>query len=306
VAAEVAKAGLLGELSNSFLVIAGKETVVDYPPWLVWSERLTKNSQLCSATTLEDVCRKLVVKKAFPRVVSQEGSTNDVGYGVNSIPMQPFFDGTSIEIELLRCAIAGRTSDFIRIVVEWMSYVEKHFKPADRESVQPEAWDCIPRNLVRLANGEITAFDLEFISNREFTLQQLCGRGLICWFCDHAPWTYSLYPEAVTIREKILLILKNIFPSMDSQNILNVVVRSETEFQEWIYEAGTLDIESKLNAPIRRGDFGNDIAERLRIKENEVIQLRDQLGRLQLFSDTVRQTWAYRMYSRFIKPFRNI
>jgi hypothetical protein len=93
---------------------------------------------------------------------------------------------------------------------------------------------------------------------------------------------------------------------MDSQNILNVVVRSETEFQEWIYEAGTLDIESKLNAPIRRGDFGNDIAERLRIKENEVIQLRDQLGRLQLFSDTVRQTWAYRMYSRFIKPFRNI
>jgi SAM-dependent methyltransferase len=305
VAAEIAKAGLIGELSNSFLVIAGKNAEIDYPSWLVWSERLTRNPHLCSTTTLESVCDTLVVKKCFPQRTPPETSMNEVAYGLNSIPMQPFFDGTSLEIELLRCAIAGRRSDFIRIVVEWMSYVEKHFKPADRRSVQPAAWDCIPRNMVRLANGEITAFDLEFINNREFTLEQLCTRGLICWFCDHAPWSSSLYPEAVTIREKILLILKNVFPSMDGQRVLNTVIGSETEFQEWAYRTGTLDIESMLNAPIRRGDFGSDVAERLRVKENEVIQLRQEIGRLQLFSDTVRQTWAYRMYRQFVKPFRN-
>ena len=55
VATEIAKAGLLGELGNSFLVIAEREeAVVDDPPWLVWSERLTKNSALCSITTLEN------------------------------------------------------------------------------------------------------------------------------------------------------------------------------------------------------------------------------------------------------------
>ena len=68
VATEITKAGLLGELGNSFLVVAEREeSVVDDPPWLVWSERVTKNSALSSITTLENDDGKLLVRKVFPR-----------------------------------------------------------------------------------------------------------------------------------------------------------------------------------------------------------------------------------------------
>jgi hypothetical protein len=50
---------------------------------------------------------------------------------------------------------------------------------------------------------------------------------------------------------------------------------------------------------------------RLAIKEQEAMQLQNQINqlqdradRLQVFSDAVRQTLAYRFYRRFIKPLR--
>ena len=68
VATEITKAGLLGELGNSFLVVAARqESVLADPPWLVWSERVTKNTALSSITTLENVDGKLLVRKVFPR-----------------------------------------------------------------------------------------------------------------------------------------------------------------------------------------------------------------------------------------------
>jgi SAM-dependent methyltransferase len=304
VASEVAKAGLLGELSNSFLVIAGKDkTVVDHIPWLVWSERLTRNAPLCSTTTLEHVNGKLLVKKVFSQPFPEEESLDEFRFKLNPPPLQPFFDGTSIEIELLRCAVSGRSLDLVQIVNEWMSYAGRRFKSADG-NLQSAAWDCIPRNLVRIANGEMKVFDLEFTRSRTFTLPELCGRGLLCWFCEHAPWAIPLYPEATTIRAKILSILNKVFGSIDPKVTLDSVVQSEIKFQQWVNAAATLDIEGMLNSPIRRGDFRDDIAERLRAKEDELSQLREHASRLQLFEDAVRQTWAYRAYRQFVKPLK--
>ena len=87
---------------------------------------------------------------------------------------QRFVDGSSIEIELLRCAIGGRESAFIDVVNEWLSYVEKRFKTPDGKLIQRIAWDCIPRNLVRLTNGKIADFDLEFERDQAFKIEDLC------------------------------------------------------------------------------------------------------------------------------------
>jgi SAM-dependent methyltransferase len=44
---EVAKAGLLGELANSFLILASRrESSLPTQPWMVWSERLARNRAL--------------------------------------------------------------------------------------------------------------------------------------------------------------------------------------------------------------------------------------------------------------------
>ena len=117
-----------------------------------------------------------------------------------------------------------------------LSYVEKRFKTADGDLVQRIAWDCIPRNLVRLPNGEIADFDLEFERDQAFKLEELCVRGLICWFSDHAEWAVRLYPEALTSRDKIQRILAKLFTSIDVRNTLDSVTRVETGFRQWVHQ----------------------------------------------------------------------
>jgi len=305
IANEIAKAGLLAELSNSFLVIAGKkDSAVDDPPWLVWSERLARNMALSSTTTLEKVDDNLVIKKTYPYLPSQQPPDSISGFTLNRLPTQPFFAGSSIEMELLRCAVSGNTNDFIQIVVEWLDYVGAHFRSDDETSIRADAWDCIPRNLIRLATGDLVVFDLEFVRERPFKLEELCGRGLYCWFWDHVQWANKLHPEARTVREAILWILSKVFTSVDGQGILDAVVEAETSFQSWVNPGEKHDASAFLDSPVRRGDVQGYIAERLQDREGELVRLKEHADRLQTFSDEVRQTWAYRIYRRFLKPLR--
>ena len=74
VSCEVSKAGLLGELSNSFLVIASKQTSSSIQSnWLVWSERPVKNVVLNSTTTLENLDNQLIIKKGYPNICASGG-----------------------------------------------------------------------------------------------------------------------------------------------------------------------------------------------------------------------------------------
>jgi hypothetical protein len=305
IANEVAKAGLLAELSNSFLVIAGKkDSTVDGPPWLVWSERLARNMALSSTTTLERVEAKLVVKKTYPYFPSQQPPDSISGFALNRLPTQPFFAGSSIEIELLRCAVAGNASGFIQIIAEWLDYVSVNFRSSDRTSIRPEAWDCIPRNLLRLATGDLAVFDLEFVKEHPFKLETLCGRGLYCWFLDHAQWANKLNAEAQTVREAILWILSKVFITVDPQKILDAVVEAEASFQRWVNPGEAHDARAFLDSPMRRGDVQGYIAKRLQDREGELVRLKQHADRLQTFADAVRRTLPYRFYKMFIRPLR--
>jgi SAM-dependent methyltransferase len=306
IANEVARAGLLAELSNSFLVIAGKKNLtIDGPPWLVWSERLTRNMALSSTTTLERLDDKLVVKKTYPYFPSEQPPDSISGFGLNRLPTQSFLDGSGVEMELLRCAVSGNASGFIRIVVEWLNYVAAHFRTDDDSSMRADAWDCIPRNLIRLPSGELEVFDLEFVKQRPFKIEELCGRGLYCWFCDHARWANKIHPEAQTAREVILWIMSKIFTSADTESILFAVLEAETKFQRWVNPGEQQDAYALIELPMRGGDVHDYIAERLREKESELARLKEHADRLQMFSDAVRQTWVYRTYRNFIKPLRS-
>jgi protein-L-isoaspartate O-methyltransferase len=305
VAAEITKAGLLGELSNSFLVLAGKSDSAEISlPWLAWSERLTRNTGLCSTATLERVDNKLQVRKAYPYLHCLKPRDSDSGFSLNPQPEQPFFDGLILEIELLQCAISGRTDDFLQFIADWLDYVREHFKSADGVHIRAEAWDCIPRNLIRLATGELVCFDLEFANNRPFKLENLCGRGLLCWFADHWQWSAGLYPEAKTIRDKIHRLLSTTFTSIEAGNVIDSIVESESTFHRWVNPGQGIDIDTCLDAQIRGADVETSVTSQLRAKQEELARLQEHAARLQLFSDSVRRTLAYRVYRKFIKPFK--
>ena len=299
IATEISKAGILDELSNSFLVIAGKEgATVDAMPWVIWSERVVQNMLLSSTTTLERLDKQLVVKKVYPYLNQQQRADSSTAFSLNLESEQSFFDGSSLEIELLRYAISGRSDAFLEVVREWVEYVNERFRSPDRKDISANAWDCIPRNIIRLLTGQLTAFDLEFLNHRSFTVEDLCARGLFFWFCDHARSSAKLYPEARTIREKIASVLSAAFPSIDAHSVIKSAARSEMTFQSWVNPRMKIDINSSLDAEVKSDLLKDYIALQLRVME-------ERAKRLQLFSDTVRRTFAYRFYGTWIKPLRD-
>jgi Trans-aconitate methyltransferase len=296
---EIAKAGLLNELSNSFLVVAGKQSgSVNEMSWVVWSERVAQNMPLISRTTLERGDNHLIVKKVYPYVGRQQTPDSAAVFSLNPEPEQPFFDGSSVEVELLRCAISGRSNDFVEVVRQWSEYVHKYFTDPDGKHICSNAWDCIPRNLIRLPTGQLAAFDLEFVNHSPFTLQELCARGLLFWFCDHAQSTVKLYSEAKTIREKIAVVLSATFPSMEPYSVIQSAVRTETNFQLWVNPQILIEPYANLDVPVQSDLLEDYIALQL-------CSMEERVNRLQRFSDTVRQTLAYRFYRRFIRPLRD-
>ncbi|MBI4525721.1 MAG: class I SAM-dependent methyltransferase [Deltaproteobacteria bacterium] len=308
VTCEVNKAGLLGELSNSFLVIASRrESASLQSPWLVWSERLTKNKALCSTTTLEKTNNRLQVKKQYPSTSGTVATPSGLRFKLNAPPPQPFLDGSSVEMELLRYAISGRGNDFLQTLNEWMAYVEKHFGRSTESTLAPNAWDCIPRNLIRLKNRTLEAFDLEFENRNSFGLEELCTRGLLFWFLDHAPWATGLNPKAKTVRDHILWVLSTLFPSHDSSATIDSVIRQETNFQMWVNPLEEeVDISGAVDTPINVRDTTSLIAhlkDELQTTQQELNHLQEHSNRLQAFADAVRGTLVYRFYRRVIRPF---
>jgi hypothetical protein len=205
-------------------------------------------------------------------------------------------------MELLRNAIAGRSESFQNIVTEWLSFVQEHFASNAAGFLRAEAWDGIPRNLIRLTSGDLAAFDLEFGRLKPFTIEELCGRGLFNWFCDHARWSMNLYPEAKTIRSKMVHVLAAVIRTIEPAKLIDSVVASERRFQLWVNPGLSVELDAALDAKIINADAQGDVIHKLRTKEEELVRLREHADRLQLFSDTVRRTVPYRIYRKFVQP----
>ena len=299
VTCEVCKAGLLGELGNSFLVIASRQDPIAVQPnWLVWSERLTKNVTLNSTTTLENLDDRLVVRKEYPNLSHQGSDALNRGFKLNSFPDQPFLHGASVELELLRYAVAGNSPNFLQTLREWMEFAKQEFALRNPNALADQAWDCIPRNLIRSENGNLDVFDLEFANERPFGLEDLCTRGLLSWFLDHSRWAAKLNPNARTIRDQIVWVVSTLFPNCDAGLTIEATIQRETEFQTWINH---LEKEVELFAAIDTPILPYESVSNLHA---EVIQLRDHNVRLQVFADAVRKTLVYRLYRRIIRPLK--
>jgi SAM-dependent methyltransferase len=269
ISCEVVKAGLLSELSNSFLVLASRQlSALPDQPWVVWSERLTRNSRLRCMTMLEKASPVLQVRKIYPHISSAEQASFPGGFGLNVQPSQPFFlEGSILELELLRHAIGGRSDRFFHVVQEWMDYVETNFLFSDKY-IAPKAWDCIPRNLVRLNDGTLKAFDLEFSSPGPIPIEELCARGLLWWYVDNAAWAASLNPDAKNIGDHLRYSLTTLFANVDADSLIAATLERENSFQALLsLSTNSKDVSELLNIPVQD----------IRDSEQQVVNLTRQL-----------------------------
>lgn len=244
---EVTKAGLLGELSNSLLVMAAvRDSSLPCLPWVVWSERLARRQIYHSQTTLEIAGDALVVRKSHPYVAAKQ-KVHDESFQLNSVRQEPFLDGYILELEMVRMAMAGDKDRFLQTIARWMAYIEKHLLKDDGVHLRPEAWDCIPRNLIQMKDGTLRAFDLEFMYDESLSNEDLCARGLLWWYLDNLPWVAPLNPSGRTVRDHLVWALTQIFSRRDPNTLIAQTIEREDKFQTLLGFTGGAAIDQMLN-----------------------------------------------------------
>ena len=97
-------------------------------------------------------------------------------------------------------------------------------------------------------------------------------------------------------------VLAAVFRGIESAHLIGTVVASERSFQLWVNPGLSVDFDVALDAKIISADAQGDVIHALRVKEVELVQLREHADRLQLFSDRVRQTIPYRVYRILVRP----
>jgi SAM-dependent methyltransferase len=249
ITSEVTKAGLLGELSNSLLVMAAvRDSSLPCLPWVVWSERLARREIYSSHTTLEIAGDALVVRKSHPYVAAKQ-HVDDAPFRLNSIQQEPFLDGCMLELEMVRMAMAGDKDRFFQAIAQWLAYMENYLLKDDRVHLRPEAWDCIPRNLIQMKDGTLRAFDLEFMYHEPLSNEDLCTRGLLWWHLDNLAWVAPLNPNGRTVRDHIVWALTQIFSKRDPNTLIARAIEREDKFQTLLGFTDAAALDQMLNEP---------------------------------------------------------
>jgi SAM-dependent methyltransferase len=251
ITSEVTKAGLLGELSNSLLVMAAvRDSSLPCLPWVVWSERLARREIYSSHTTLEIAGNVLVVRKSHRHVAAKQ-HIDDAPFGLNSVQQELFLDGDMLELEMVRMAMAGDKDGFFQAIARWMAYIEKHLLKDDRVHLRSEAWDCIPRNLIQMKDGTLRAFDLEFMYHESLSSKDLCTRGLLWWYLDNLAWVAPLNPSGRTVRNHLVWALTQFFSKCDPNTLIAKTIEREDRFQALLGFTGAAALDQMLDEPCK-------------------------------------------------------
>jgi SAM-dependent methyltransferase len=277
ITSELTKAGLLGELSNSFLVMAcARKSSLPDIPWIVWSERLTRHKLFTSQTRLEHSDNALIVKKQYPHDFVEQ-YPNVKPFRLNSVESEPFFDGSILELEMVRLAMANDKEQFLQVIERWMAYTRNFLLAGDRIHLLPEAWDCIPRNLMEMKDGTLRAFDLEFFYDDLFSSEDLCARGLLWWYIDNFAWVAPLNPTARTVRDHLICTLAELFPTHDAGRLIAQAIEREYRFQTLLDFTNATFIDQMLNQAPKQN---RNLTQRLSDAEAELQTTKAQLTRL--------------------------
>jgi hypothetical protein len=183
-----------------------------------------------------------------------------------------------LELELLRHAMAGKSRKFFNAIQDWMNYLEREHG-VDNQYVQPEAWDCIPRNLARFEDGTLAAFDLEFRSPGIVPKKELCTRGLLWWYLENGAWVTPMNPAAKNLGDHLRDVLATLFQDVDADHLLAATLEHEKQFQESLnLVTNSTDLTRVVGAPHRDVMIAQqrfDLANQLHNTQNDLNRLKN-------------------------------
>lgn len=190
--AAVAASGMLQDYANSFLLIAGKETVrrsiaISPGEWVAKKFNMLRRPEYRTVTTLVLDGNQPVITKERP--TSRSPADSAPVRLVIRPRIAPIRRGSSLSMEMLRAL--RRTGEaeryFVELVGRWLHYLELHAAP-DTGRLPPRFLDCTPDNLILSSDGSLHYIDDEWEWHEPVSRDWVIFRGLLGFWLAYRPW----------------------------------------------------------------------------------------------------------------------
>lgn len=185
--------GIVPDLSNSFLFVCSADTghpnrISSTDRVLAWSYSAERRRELSTDTRIAVNGDSLVVFKEmrYPQLAlpcATEGS----GWSQRIEACARYVSGERLDVALLRAAASADADEFFRLAQGWLELL-KNRSVANSDKAQDaiaswlcagDAVDLIPRNIVITADGALSVFDQEWVSESPISLGWLLVRGIL-------------------------------------------------------------------------------------------------------------------------------
>lgn len=184
----LARNGLLGNLANSFLIVAGTEEATTSPllrePWLAKIYATSRRAGWATETTIRLTPSGLRVSK-----VSLGSKDNgEVRVGPFTMlhqlsPDEPYVSGDLLLHRFQRLALVGDLAQMADLGRQWLSFLFQGRTPATcalgDHQVPGYLIDCIPINLILAETGQLIMIDREWQLREPIPLAWVVLRGLV-------------------------------------------------------------------------------------------------------------------------------
>lgn len=240
--AAVAENGLLGDLSNSFLVVAAPEGELAVPAGeLAMAFSYYRAPQFATQTRFVRDGPQIKVLKEHLLPANGDRSIVLEGTTINHrLPESDYRPGRQITWRLLRArAQSGELKPVVEALRPWMEYLLRHARvgaadiadftgqlPSLTSYVVPgDFLDCTPFNVLE-SGKEFAAIDLEWCADRDVPLGWVVTRGVLWSLTSGMPIADHL-PSAIAVIEALC----QEFKFSVSESSLHAWLQQEADFQ---------------------------------------------------------------------------
>ncbi|MBF0239068.1 MAG: glycosyltransferase [SAR324 cluster bacterium] len=204
VAREFEANGLLEEIANSFVVIAGKNPEalkrITEASWWINKYNVSRAKPYMTSLSMEPQSDRLVIKKQpiYPEI--RQTFTFPDGLNHDAEEIADFIPGTPLIEKLLRDFASG-TYSLITFLRDWLEFLNAESRRLNcAEGELPGNYiDCVPWNIMEQPDGTQVYFDREWKYGETLSVKFIFTRGLIFiyhWF--HRKIYQELFPQLNT------------------------------------------------------------------------------------------------------------
>lgn len=182
----VARNGLLGELANSFFVVASASPRNSRTKWLAHVFSINRLPVFATQTIFRDAEEGIVVAKT--PLCPDAHSPKEARFRHHPPPCANYVTGEIYAIGLQRIMVkAGGLDEVAQWANAWVMHLAQRADIINSHLLPGECLDVIPANLVRTPAGNLVEIDAEWSAIEKIPLNWILIRGLVNAFASSPP-----------------------------------------------------------------------------------------------------------------------